>query len=132
MQRAMKLEDRRMKRARLVRDGMSWRQACLPSGYSLSVANKGPRGYSGADGLSKPGVLKDFERAAEEAAYPPEFIRKAVNHRLMKSVIEGNLPMWRGKQSCLESCARWTYLSGTLTFRWEFLERCQLRKRARH
>jgi hypothetical protein len=62
---------------------MSWRQACLQSGYSLSVANKGPRGYSGAE------VLKDFERAAEEAAYPPEFIRKAVKHRLMQSVIEG-------------------------------------------
>lgn len=78
-----------MKRARLIRNGMSWRQACLQSGYSLSVANKGPRQYAGGDGHSRPGLLKDFERAAEEAAYPPEFIKKAVKHRLMQSVIEG-------------------------------------------
>jgi hypothetical protein len=44
-------DDRRMRRARLVRDGMSWRAACLKAGYSLSVANKGPRGYMGIDDL---------------------------------------------------------------------------------
>jgi hypothetical protein len=89
MKRPIKLEDRRMKRARLVRDGLSWRQACLQAGYSLSVANKGPRGYSGADGHSRPGLLKDFERAAEEAVWKPDQLRKIVTHRLAKAIIEG-------------------------------------------
>jgi len=60
-------ESRRMKRARLVRDGLSWRAACLQSGYSMATANRGPRGYM----ENKPGVAKDFERAASEAAYRP-------------------------------------------------------------
>ena len=89
MKRQIKLEDRRMKRARLVRDGMSWRAACLQAGYSLSVANKGPRGYSGADGHNRPGILKDFERAAEEAVWKPEYLKKIVTHRLATAVIEG-------------------------------------------
>ena len=85
-------EDRRLKRARLIRDGMSWRQACLQSGYSLAVANKGPKSYiqgGNEHRTRRPGIAKDFERAAEEAAYKPEFIKKAVTHRLMSSVIEG-------------------------------------------
>jgi hypothetical protein len=89
----MKLEDRRMKRARLVRDGLSWRQACLQAGYSLSVANKGPRGYSGADGHNRLGLLKDFERAAEEAVWKPDQLKKIVTHRLATAVIEGKASM---------------------------------------
>lgn len=89
MQSPARTEDRRMKRARLVRDGMSWRQACLQSGYSLSVANKGPRGYSGADGHSRPSVRKDFERAAEEAVWKPDQLKRIVTHRLATAVIEG-------------------------------------------
>lgn len=74
-----------MRRARLIRDGMSWRQACIKSGYSLATANRGPRGYM----ENKPGVQKDFARAAEEASYKPEFVKKAVTHRLMTAIIEG-------------------------------------------
>ena len=81
----LKTEDRRMRRARLIRDGMSWRQACLRSGYSFATANRGPRGYLN----DKPGVQKDFARAAEEASYKPEFVKKAVTHRLMTAIIEG-------------------------------------------
>jgi len=36
----------------------------------------GPRGYSGSDGHTKPGVPMDFDRAAEESAYSAEFIRE--------------------------------------------------------
>lgn len=74
-----------MRRARLIRDGLSWRQACLQSGYSLATANRGPRGYLD----NKPGVQKDFARAAEEVSYKPEFVKKAVTHRLMTAIIEG-------------------------------------------
>lgn len=81
----MKVNDRRMRRARLIRDGMSWRQACIKSGYSLATANRGPRGYM----ENKPGVRRDFARAAEEASYSPEFVKKAVTHRLMTAIIEG-------------------------------------------
>lgn len=84
-EKGLKTENRRMKRARLIRDGMSWRRACLESGYSLSVANRGPRGYS----EGRPGVVKDFERAAAEAVWKPETFRKIVTHRLATSVIEG-------------------------------------------
>src|SRR5262252_4911706 len=80
-----RIEDRRMKRARLIRDGLSWRQACLQSGYSLATANRGPRGYV----MNNPGVVKDFERAAAEAVWRPEQLRKIVTHRLAKAVIEG-------------------------------------------
>lgn len=89
MKRPTKIENRRLKRARLFRDGMSWRAACLQAGYSLSVANKGPKQYAGGDGHSRPGLLKDFERAAAEAVWKPEQLRKIVTHRLAKSVIEG-------------------------------------------
>jgi hypothetical protein len=82
--------DRRMIRARLIRDGMSWRQACLRSGYSPSVADRGPRGYiDGGDGHRRPGVAKDFERAAAEVVWKPEQLRKIVTHRLATAVIEG-------------------------------------------
>jgi hypothetical protein len=82
--------DRRMKRARLIRDGMSWRQACLRSGYSPSVADRGPRGYmDGNDGHRRPGIAKDFERAAAEATYKPEFMKAAATHRLMTAILEG-------------------------------------------
>lgn len=81
----LKTEDRRMRRSRLIRDRMSWQQACIKSGYSLATANRGPRGYL----ENKPGVRKDFARAAEEASYKPEFVKKAVTHRLMKAIIEG-------------------------------------------
>jgi len=88
--------DRRMRRARLVRDGASWRSACLQAGYSLSVANKGPRGYAQGSrnenrsrSVLRPGVAKDFERAAAETIYKPEFVKKVVTHRLMRSIIEG-------------------------------------------
>jgi hypothetical protein len=88
--------DRRMKRARLVRDGMSWRAACLQAGYSLSVANKGPRGYaqgsrneSRSRSVLRPGVLRDFEKAAAEATYKPEFMKAAATHRLMTAIVEG-------------------------------------------
>ena len=82
---APKTETRRMKRARLIRDGMSWRKACLQSGYSLSVANRGPRGYLD----NKPGVVKDFERAAEDAIWKPQTLKKIVTHRLATAVVEG-------------------------------------------
>jgi hypothetical protein len=88
MENAPKNESRRMKRARLVRDGLSWRAACLQSGYSLATANRGPRGYM----ENRPGVARDFERAADEAAYKPDFIKKIVTHRLMSSVIDGKPP----------------------------------------
>ncbi len=82
--------DRRMKRARLIRDGMSWRQACLRSGYSPSVAERGPRGYmDGNDGHRRPGVMKDFERAAKEATYKPGFLKAAAMHRLVTAIVEG-------------------------------------------
>jgi len=70
-----KIEDRRMKRARLKRDGLSWRQACLQSSYSLATANRGPRGYV----VNNPGVVRDFERAAAEAVWKPEQLRKINN-----------------------------------------------------
>jgi hypothetical protein len=34
-------------------------------------------------------VVKDFERAAEEAVWKPEQLRKIVTHRLAKAIIEG-------------------------------------------
>ena len=83
---APKTENRRMKRARLIRDGMSWRQACLQSGYSLATANRGPKNYVTNDA---PGVVKDFERAAEEKVWKPEIIRKIVTHRLATAVVDG-------------------------------------------
>jgi hypothetical protein len=89
MKNSTKSDDRRMKRARLIRDGMSWRQASLQAGYSLSVANKGPKGYAGGDGHHRPGILKDFERAAEEAVWGPDLIKKIVTHRLATAVVEG-------------------------------------------
>jgi hypothetical protein len=86
----MKINDRRMERARLIRDGMSWRKACLLSGYSQSVADRGPRGYmNGNDGHRRPGIMKDFERAAAEAVWKPEQLKKIVTHRLAISVAEG-------------------------------------------
>jgi len=82
-----------MRRARLIREGMSWRAACLEAGYSLSVANKGPRGYAhgGRNEMRtrRPGILKDFERAAEETVWKPETLKKIVIHRLATSVVEG-------------------------------------------
>jgi len=82
-----------MRRARLVRDGMSWRQACLQSGYSLSVANKGPRGYmEGGRNEARtlrPGIIKDFERAAADAVWKPHQLKQIVTHRLATAVIEG-------------------------------------------
>jgi hypothetical protein len=86
-------DDRRMRRARLVRDGMSWRAACLKAGYSLSVANKGPRGYmEGGRNEARtlrPGIMKDFERAAAEAVWKSEQLKKIVTPRLATAVIEG-------------------------------------------
>lgn len=58
MTKQKKSETRRMKRARLIRDG-------------------------------RPGVQKDFERAAEEAVWEPDKIRKIVKHRLAKAVVTG-------------------------------------------
>jgi hypothetical protein len=88
-----KTDDRRMRRARLIRDGASWRQACLQAGYSMSVANKGMKGYSqgGRNEMRtlRPGVIKDFERAAAEAVWKPETLRKIVIHRLATSVVDG-------------------------------------------
>jgi hypothetical protein len=81
----VKADDRRMRRARLIRDGMSWRQACLQSGYSPATANRGPRGYI----ENEPAVQKDFERAAEEAVWKPEQLKRIVTHRLATAVIEG-------------------------------------------
>jgi hypothetical protein len=88
--------DRRMRRARLVRDGLSWRAACLHAGYSLSVANKGARGYAQGSrnenrsrSVLRPGIAKDFERAAAEATYKPEFMKAAATHRLMTAILEG-------------------------------------------
>ena len=86
----VRADDWRMRRARLIRDGMSWRKACLLSGYSQSVADRGPRGYmDGHDGHRRPGIMKDFERAAAEAVWKPEQLRKIVTHRLATAVIEG-------------------------------------------
>jgi hypothetical protein len=78
-------KDRRLERARLIRDGMSWRQACLQAGYSLSVANRGPRGYL----ENSPSVVKDFARAAEESPWKPETLEKIVTHRLATDVVNG-------------------------------------------
>ena len=83
-------EDRRMRRARLIRDGMSWRKACLLAGYSRSVADRGPRGYmDGNDGHRRPGIMKDFERAAAESPWKPELLKKIARHRLATAVVEG-------------------------------------------
>jgi hypothetical protein len=82
--------DQRMKQARLIRDGMSWRQACSRSGYSASVADRGPRAYiDGGEGHRKPGVAKDFERAASETVWKPEYLKKIVTHLLATTVLEG-------------------------------------------
>jgi hypothetical protein len=37
----------------------------------------------------RPGIMKDFERAAAEAVWKPEQLRKIVTHRLATAVIEG-------------------------------------------
>jgi len=46
------------------------------------IANKGPRGYSGADGHSGPSVRKDFERAAEESVWKPEELARDTTPKL--------------------------------------------------
>jgi hypothetical protein len=49
-----------------------------------------PRGYiDGGDGHQRPGVAKDFERAAAEAVWKPDQLRKIVTHRLASAIIEG-------------------------------------------
>ena len=67
----------------------------------------GPRGYM----ENKPGVAKDFERAASEAAYRPEFLKKVVTHRLMSSVIEGKPSNVAREAELLGKMKRWTCLS---------------------
>lgn len=78
-------EPRSIRRAKLLREGLSWRQACLRSGYSLSAANRGPRSYF----QGSPGVRREFARLAEDEPYSPDLTRKIAKNRLTKSVLEG-------------------------------------------
>jgi len=78
-------ETRCAHRARLLRDGHSWRSACILSGYSLSAANRGPKGYF----EGSPGVRREFARLLEEEAYSPDQTRKIAKNRLTNSVVEG-------------------------------------------
>jgi hypothetical protein len=80
-----KTESRSMRRAKLLRDGVSWRQACLRSGYSVSAANRGPKSYF----ENSPGVRRDFTRLAEEEPFSPDQTRKIAKNRLTKAVVEG-------------------------------------------
>jgi hypothetical protein len=80
-----KQESRSVRRAKFLRDGLSWRQACLRSGYGLSAANRGPKAYF----RGNPGVQREFVRLAEDEAYSPELAHKIAKNRLIKSVLEG-------------------------------------------
>lgn len=78
-------ESRSARRARLLREGNSWRQSCLMSGYSKSAANRGPRAYF----RQNPNVRREFVRLAEDDPYSPAVARKIVKNRLIESVLEG-------------------------------------------
>jgi len=78
-------QSRSARRAKLLRDGHSWRSACLLSGYSLSAANRGPKNYF----EGSPGVRREFTRLVEEEAYSPDVTRKIAKNRLTKAVVEG-------------------------------------------
>ena len=80
-----KEEPRSMRRAKLLREGKSWRQACLLSGYSLSAANRGPKSYF----AGSPGMRREFTRLVEEDPYSPDVTRKIAKNRLTKAVVEG-------------------------------------------
>jgi len=78
-------ESRSTRRARLIREGKSWRLACLEAGYSLSTANRGPKAFF----RDSPGARREFIRLAEEEPYNPDLTRKIAKHRLTKAVLEG-------------------------------------------
>jgi len=80
-----KTESRSMHRAKLLREGVCWRQACLLSGYSLSTANRGAKGYF----AGSPGVRRAFARLVEDEPYSPDVTRKIAKNRLTKAVLEG-------------------------------------------
>jgi hypothetical protein len=80
-----KKESRSVRRAKLLREGLSWRQACLRSGYSVSAANRGPKSYF----EGSPGVRREFARLAEDEPYSPTMTRKIAKNRLAKAVLEG-------------------------------------------
>jgi len=78
-------ESRSVRRARLLREGKSWRQACLLAGYSVSAANRGPKSYF----AGSPGVQREFMRLVEDEPYSPDVTRKIAKNRLTKAVVEG-------------------------------------------
>ena len=82
---AQQKESRSARRARLLREGHSWRSACLRSGYSLSTANRGAKGYF----AGSPGVRREFARLVEDEPYSPDVTRKIAKNRLTKAVLEG-------------------------------------------
>ena len=83
--RAEAKESRSTRRARLIREGQSWRSACLESGYSISTANRGPKAFF----RDSPGAQREFIRLAEEEPYSPDLTRKMAKNRLTKAIVEG-------------------------------------------
>jgi len=78
-------QSRSLKRAKLLKEGKSWRQACLLAGYSVSAANRGPKSYF----AGSPGVQREFMRLVEDEPYSPDVTRKIAKNRLTKAVLEG-------------------------------------------
>ena len=78
-------ESRSTRRARLIREGKSWRLACLEAGYGISTANRGPKAFF----RDSPGIQREFIRLAEEEPYSPDLTHKIAKNRLTKAILEG-------------------------------------------
>jgi hypothetical protein len=89
----------------------------VPHVVRPAVANKGPKGYAGADGHTGPGILKDFARAAEESIWNPEQLRKTVRDWLATAVIEGRPSNVSREAELIGKMEDVTYLCETRIYR---------------